>query len=417
MPRLSERIRLSNELKKIPISYLIEKAKLLVKAKGYSQSTIWHYNERFNDLQRFADLLNAEKLSAEFVAQHIEEGKQRSPKHARGSVQRKALLNLIATSVDATHVFTIEKEADQIRTKFLRESLNAYEQHLKGQEKRKESIKSYLQVATKLLLYLDTIKKSDPSKVTVIHIREFITDLGGKWSQRSMRIVPSLLKTYLKFAEFPIDVILFSSFHTSRKSKPVHAMSAENVEALWKYIEGGDVDLRSKAIVTILLTTGMRPVDITGLKLDDINWSNDNIEFIQSKTGEGMNIELFPVMGSAITRYMTEERPKGTGVKYIFLTKRAPYRRILPANCNHILRAAFKKAGVTFVADGLHCPRAVRRSLVSRMIAKGVPVQNAAAAIGHVGEDSVDLYTELDIKKMKSICLPIPNSMKEWLMT
>ncbi len=175
--------------------------------------------------------------------------------------------------------------------------------------------------------------------------------------------------------------------------------------------------MRSKAIVTILLATGMRPVDITGLKLDDINWSNDNIGFIQSKTGECMNIELFPVMGSAIARYMTEQRPKGTGVKYIFLTKTAPYRRISPENCNHILKDAFKKIGVTIVADGLHCPRAVRRSLVSRMIAKGVPVQKAATAIGHVGEDSVDLYTEVDMEKMKSICLPIPNSMKEWLMT
>jgi site-specific recombinase XerD len=232
-----------------------------------------------------------------------------------------------------------------------------------------------------------------------------------------MRIVPTLLKTYLKFAEFPIDVILFSSFHTPHKSKLVQAMSAENVDALWNYIEGGDVDLRSKAIVTILLATGMRPVDITGLKLDDINWSNDNIGFIQSKTGECMNIKLFPVIGSAITRYMTEERPKGTGVKYIFLTKSAPYRHISPANCNHILKNAFKKIGVTFVSDGLHCPRAVRRSLVSRMIAKGVSVQKAAAAIGHVGEDSVDLYTELDMKKMKSLCLPVPNSMKEWLMT
>ena len=417
MPRLSEQIKLSSELKKISISDLMPKAKLLLKAKGYSQSTIWHYNERFTDLQHFADLLNVEKLSAKFIAQYIEEGKQRSPKHARSSVKRKVLLNLIATAFGTSNVFTIEKESDLIHTRLLLECLNNYEQYLNEQEKGKESIKSCLQIATKFLLYLDTIKKIDPSKVTVIDIREFITDLGGKWSQRSMRIVPSLLKNYLKFAQVPIEVILFSSFHTSRKSKPVHAMSKENIEALWKYIEGGDADLRSKAIVTILLVTGMRPVDITGLKLDDINWNNNNIGFIQSKTGESMNIELFPAMGSAITRYMTEERPKGTGVKYIFLTKSAPYRRISSANCNHILKDVFKKIGINFVADGLHCPRAVRRSLVSRMIAKGVPVQRAAAAIGHIGENSVDLYTELDMGKMKSICLPIPNSMKKWLLT
>jgi len=57
-----------------------------------------------------------------------------------------------------------------------------------------------------------------------------------------------------------------------------------------------------------------------------------------------MNIELFPVMGSAITRYMTEERPNGTGTKVVFLTKRAPYRRLAPATCNYILKTLWEKA-------------------------------------------------------------------------
>lgn len=273
------------------------KAKLLVKAKRYSQRTIWRYNERFNDFQHNTALFNAERLSEKFITQYIEEGMQRNPKLARSSVQRKALLNLLATAVNTTPVFTNEKDADKIQTKSLRENLNTYEQYLREQERRKETIKSYLRLAAKFLLYLDKTKKSDFSKVTAIDIREFITDLGAKWSPRSMRIVPSILKAYLEFAGFPVSAILFSSFRAPRKSKPVRAMSFENVEALWVYIGGDDGDLRSKAIVTILVATGMRPADITELKLDDINWDNDNISFIQSKTGQGMNIELFPVMG------------------------------------------------------------------------------------------------------------------------
>jgi len=417
MPRLTDCINLSNELKRVPISDLIVKAKSLVQAKRCSQSRIWHYNERFNDLQYSAAAFNIEKLSVKFIAQYIEEGMQKSPKLAHSSVQRKALLNLLATAGNTTPVFTNEKDADKIQTKSFRENLNTYEQYLREQEKRKETIKSYLQMATKFLLYLDKTKRSNFSQVTAIDIREFITDLGEKWSPRSMQIVPSQLKTYLKFAGFPVDAILFSSFRTPRKSKLVRAMRIEDVEALWKYVKGDDGDLRSKAIVTILLATGMRPVDITELKLNDINWNNDSIGFIQSKTGECMNIELFPVMGSAIIRYITEERSKGTGSELVFLTKKTPYHGLTPSVCNYILKVALEKIGITFVADGLHCPRAVRRSLVSRMIAKGVPVQKAAAAIGHVDEKSVDLYTELDVKKMRSICLPIPNPMEKWLST
>ncbi|KLU59678.1 hypothetical protein CEB3_c38100 [Peptococcaceae bacterium CEB3] len=67
MPRLSDCINLSNEIKWVPIPDLIVKAKSLITAKRYSQSTIWHYNERFNDLQYSAALFNTEKLSERFI--------------------------------------------------------------------------------------------------------------------------------------------------------------------------------------------------------------------------------------------------------------------------------------------------------------------------------------------------------------
>jgi len=416
MPRFTERINLSDDLKQIPISELIENAKSLIKGRRYPQSSMCHFNKRFNDLHRKSVLFNAEKLTENFIAQFIEEGVSRNPKLDCSSVRRKSLLNLIAEAVNATPVFTACKESDAIQNQYLREHLSTYENHLIGQDKSKETVISYLQTTTKFLLYLESINKHELSDVTAIDIREFITELGTNWSLRSMRIVPSQLKTFLKFAEAPVNVMLHSSIRIFRKSKPVRAMSTENVEALWRYVEGNDEDLRAKAILAILLTTGMRPVDITKLELGDINWNNDSISFVQSKTGEGMNIRLFPIIGSTIARYMLEQRPKTTGENCVFLSKNAPYRRLSPSICNTTLKAALVKAGVTFVSDGYHCPRAVRRSLVSRMIAKGVPVQKAAASIGHVDEKSTDLYTELDVIKMRSICLPIPNPMKGWCM-
>lgn len=135
MHQISDHINLSKELKSIPISELIKKGKLLVKAKGYSQSTIWHYNERFRDLQHEAALFDIEKLSEEFIAQYIKEGKQKSPKLTCNCVQRKALLNLIASAANTAHIFVIKNEADNIQIKSLRENLHSYEQHLGEQEK------------------------------------------------------------------------------------------------------------------------------------------------------------------------------------------------------------------------------------------------------------------------------------------
>ena len=413
MPQFSNRINLSDEIKQVPITVLISRAKLLVKAKGYSQSTARHHAAKFNDLQQISELFNTDKLTEGFITRYIEDGMQKSYGRACSSNQRKTLLNLLAAAANSPPVFTYGSKVDEIQAQSLRDNLTVYRLHLKGRGIRQATIKSYLQTATIFLLYLDKIEKS-AAEVSAVDIRDFVAELSARWSARSMQIVPVQLKTYLKFAGADVDAVLFSSFRVPRKSKPVRAMSNENVEMLWEYVGGGDDDLRSKAIVALLLATGIRPVDITSLKLNDISWGNDTVGFVQSKTDEYISFKLFPVVGSAIVRYITEQRPKGTGAEFVFLSQRAPYRRLTASVCNRILRNALGKAGVTFAADGLHCPRAVRRSLVSRMITKDIPVQTAAAAIGHVDEKSIDLYTELDVAKMKSICLPVPPSMKGW---
>jgi len=414
MQRMTGYVDLSDEMKQITIPELIERAKLFIIGRKYSQNTIWHYNERFNDLLHLSSLYGTEKLSEGFITHYINEGMQRCIWLASSSVKRKSLLNLIASATNAANVFINDSVATKIQNRCLRENLSAYGMHLKSQDKSRGTVISYMQTAANFLLYLEEIKKYDLAKVTAIDIRGFITELGKKWSPRSMQIVPSHLKRYLNFANFPADIVIFSNFRTSRKSRSVHAMNAENVESLWKYVESGGGDLRSKAILAIMLSTGMRPSDTVKLQIGDINWNSDSISFVQNKTGEGMGIRLFPVIGSSIIRYITEQRPKDTGAKSIFLTKNAPFREISATNCNHIIKAAFKKTGIEFIPDGLHCPRAVRRSLVSRMIDKGVPVQKAAASIGHVDEKSIDLYTELDMEKMRAVCLPIPMAMRGW---
>jgi site-specific recombinase XerD len=415
MAHFADYINLSNKLTQLPITDLIVEAKSFIKTQGYSQSTIYGYNVQFNDLKRHTSLYNTERLSEEFIKSYIEEGKHRSRKHHRSSARRKGLLNLISKAIEISPVFNFEKCADKIRIIPHQESLNAYEQYLGEKEIRKTTIALYLNIAVEFLLYLEKTNQNI-YKVTALNVRDFVADLGTKLSQSSMKNVPTYLKAYLEFIEASVEAILFSSFRTPSMSKPVRAMSHESVEALWRYVKSDEEDFRSKSIIAILLATGMRPVDITELKLDDIDWKNDRISFIQSKTGESMNIKLFPVIGSAMTKYIIEQRPKGTGEKYIFLTKTPPYHKITSSVCNGILKNALKKSGIPYVADGLHCPRAVRRSLVSRMIAKGVPMQKAAATIGHIDDKSVNLYTELDAKKMRSICLPIPNPMKEWFM-
>jgi site-specific recombinase XerD len=214
MPRIGDSINLSGKLKQISIPDLILMAKALIEGRGYSQSTIWHYNEKFNDLQRNSALYGIEKLSEEFITAYVEDGKHKSPRLTGSNVQRKLLMNLFASAVHRCPVFIYEKEADHVNFKPLCESLKIFEQHLREQGKSNDTIKSYLQTAAKFLLYLERTKVSSLQEVVANVIREFIVELGFKWSPRSMRIVPSHLKHYLSFMGVNTDAMIFSSLRT-----------------------------------------------------------------------------------------------------------------------------------------------------------------------------------------------------------
>jgi site-specific recombinase XerD len=415
MSKFSNRLILPDEMKDTPLVVLIGKARQLLNSRQYSRSTLWHYNERFRDLLACAAEFNADKLTDEFIRRYILGGAMVSPKLIRSSVQRKALLNVLATSIGTVRPFQPANIAESAEEE-TREMLLAYWRHLALADMRESTIKSYVQVAAKLLIFLNRVGKKDPSAATPADIMAFVGDLGSVWSPRSMRIVPTPLKHYLAYAGCSEETSRFAGFRTPQKSKPVQAMGADVIESLWGYIESDVSDLRTKAMLSILLSTGMRPSDITEMKLDDIDWRAGKMSFVQKKTGESMTVELFPTVGSTIARYLTGERPKGTGLKYVFLTQQAPFRNLSAVSCNYALKTAMAKRGIEYIADGLHCPRAVRRSVVSRMVAKGVTMQKAAASLGHVGEASIGLYTELDTEKMRSLCLPVPGPMRGWLV-
>ncbi|MBR1686340.1 MAG: tyrosine-type recombinase/integrase [Clostridia bacterium] len=136
---------------------------------------------------------------------------------------------------------------------------------------------------------------------------------------------------------------------------------------------------RDLAIILVAYCTGLRGIDIIGIKLSDIDWHNQRVSVIQSKTHTQIVSELNGVTLNALADYILEWRPQ-CDVPEVFVTVKTPYRR-LSKGFGSMIDKYCGKAGVPKIAfRGFH---SIRRSFETVMVSRGVPIETASQMMGH----------------------------------
>lgn len=158
---------------------------------------------------------------------------------------------------------------------------------------------------------------------------------------------------------------------------------AYSEEEITKIVEAANtnnaIGKRDLAIILIAYCTGLRGIDIIRIKLSDIDWHNQKISIIQSKTHTPIICEINGSTLNALADYILEWRPKCDAPE-IFVTIKAPYRR-LSKGFGSMINKYCEKAGVSKIAfRGFH---SIRRSFETIMVSRGVPIETASQMVGH----------------------------------
>ena len=136
---------------------------------------------------------------------------------------------------------------------------------------------------------------------------------------------------------------------------------------------------RDRAIVLTAYCTGLRGSDIIGIKLADIDWRNQKVSVIQSKTHTPVISALNGETMNALADYILDWRPE-CDVPEVFVTVKAPYRN-LSKGFGSMIDKYCEKAGVKKIAlRGFH---SIRRSFETVMVSRGVPIETASQMMGH----------------------------------
>ena len=157
---------------------------------------------------------------------------------------------------------------------------------------------------------------------------------------------------------------------------------------------------RDYAVILLGTVTGLRAIDISKLKLTDIDWCNGEIQIVQEKTRKPLKLPLTKGVGESVQDYILNSRPM-CDVENVFLRVNAPIKEFAcGSGISNIYESARKKAGLphgTF--------HALRRAVGRNMVTSGVSVSTVAQVLGHTNIDSTKQYISLDSNHLKECAL------------
>jgi integrase len=181
------------------------------------------------------------------------------------------------------------------------------------------------------------------------------------------------------------------------KTKIVQVLSKEESLVLEQYDEPGTplLGLRNRAIALIGLKMGLRISDITSLELNQIDWKNCSIRFMQDKTDVEKVLPMPIEVGNALFQYLSYGRPKSRS-KYIFITHKAPYEKVGRSVGKRIMGKAFPDRWRKL--KGFHV---TRRTYATQRIRNQCGCSVVANLLGHTTTDTVHKYIALDKERMR----------------
>ena len=281
-----------------------------------------------------------------------------------------------------------------------------YIDSLKSGGRSENTIESSRNLVRQFLLFLDDNGYSALAETPLEMVPSFFQHLLATYRPTSIRTVASHIRSFLEFADGGERFLPLVPSHCVKNRPIIPVLSDEEYAALRRVLQGPDVTLRDKSIIQLALRTGLRSVDVVGIKLSDIDWVNDTIAVAQSKTGRPFRIPLGADVGNYLSSYILAERPR-TDTPYVFLRSQAPHRPLSDHSaCYAIVGKVFARAGIRLGGErkGLHV---IRHSVASRMLSRGVPVTTISSVLGHANKASTDVYLATDEPRMRECGLPL----------
>ena len=154
--------------------------------------------------------------------------------------------------------------------------------------------------------------------------------------------------------------------------KPIDYFTDEELETL----RGGCTNLRDRAIIEGLRSTGLRVGEFEQINITDVDWNTGDVWVKREKGGTNTPAYFDKIAIWHIKAYLnmrTDDNPA------LFVGHRKPYKRIEKAGIRSMLKEIAKRQGMTCRVY----PHKFRKTLGMNLINKGEDLGTVQAVLGH----------------------------------
>lgn len=237
------------------------------------------------------------------------------------------------------------------------------------------------------------------------HVDVYLHHVAQRLSRPSLHKVASGLRVWLRHCESRgwvkpglADAILLPRIYR-HENLPL-GPTWDHVGRMIASAAGDEpTQLRDQSVLLLLAVYGLRSGEVRRLRLDDIDWQQDRIRVVRSKSLRVEALPLMPSVGNAIARYLRHGRPKSQS-RTLFLTVRAPYRALSGGAVHNIVRRYYSIVG--FPAKG-YGPQGLRHACARHLMEAGLSFKEAGDLLGHRSPDSTRIYAKVNLASLRQV--------------
>jgi integrase/recombinase XerD len=245
--------------------------------------------------------------------------------------------------------------------------------------------------------------------VTAKGIEDFFVDYAKDTGPVVRRSMQSAMRSFLKFAALKGWVreelaAAVPSLRRYRLSSLPRAIAEKDLQQLLRSIASDGTSARDQAIVFLLAVYGVRSVQVSGIRLEDIDWRARTIQFRAHKGGKSILHELVPAIAATLVRYLRDERPYSDD-PFVFVRKRSPHSRLSPAALKPVLAACIHRSGLPQCSA-----HSLRHAFASRLLRHGQSLKTIADLLGHRSFSAVSIYAKVDHPRLLEVATEWPEA-------
>lgn len=160
---------------------------------------------------------------------------------------------------------------------------------------------------------------------------------------------------------------------------------------------------RDRAIFLLMLDGGLRPGEVLGLRLQDVQYGRQRVVVVvhpehprgvRQKTQSERVVDLFQGRTlAAVNEYVVAERPRDTGLPWLFLVRSRGEARAMSYDA--LVRSFARAADRAGVREPWITPHALRHTHATRMHEGGMRDLVLQKRLGHASVESTQKYTAI----------------------